>query len=53
MLLVQVHWIYKLNICQKLKTTETNLGFLLSDKKYDLWLRHLYCTQLLLKLINN
>ena len=53
MLLVQVHWIYKLNVCLKLKTTETNLDFSLSNIKYDLWLPHLYCTHLLLKLINN
>ena len=38
MLLVQVHWIYKLNVCLKLKTNETNLDFLLSGIKYDLWL---------------
>ena len=29
MLSVQVHRIYKLNICLKLKTTETNLDFFL------------------------
>ena len=53
MLSVLVQWVNKLNVNLKLKTTETNLDFLLSGTKYDLWLPHLYCTQLLLKLINN
>ena len=53
MLSAQVHRIYKLNVCLKLKTTKTNLDFLLSGTKYALWLPHLNCTQLLLKLINN
>ena len=53
MLSVQVRRIYKLNVCLKLKTTETNLDFLLFGTKLALWLPHLYCTQLLLKLINN
>ena len=51
MLPVQVHQIYKLIVCLKLKTTESNLDFLLSGTKYALGLPHLYCTQLLLKLI--
>ena len=53
MLSVQVHRIYKLIVCLKLKPTETNLDFSLSGTKYALGLPHLYCTRLLLKLINN